>query len=185
MNDKTIPGWYIALQAAVLQQLPRLEDITPERAEYWLANQAALKKCLCDSVGRPMTDDERVIFLIKQLRKKGSVDSSNEAFVKIKPPSDVQKSGGAENLYLGYPFPVDELGAYLRGQGKVMENPYTFLRYILNNPECADNGKILVYFGENCFVSVQSDKNKKLAIGIHPSSKEYTDVGYIRVRSLG
>jgi hypothetical protein len=51
-KDRTasVPGWWVALQAALLQQMPRPEEIDQTTAEGWFNNQRGLKRALAKAL---------------------------------------------------------------------------------------------------------------------------------------
>jgi hypothetical protein len=73
MSSTAFPGWYVAFQVAVLQQLPRPEaGITKEEAEALSGNQAELKRRL-SGIGQqdrislpPLTHEHKFEDLIKR-----------------------------------------------------------------------------------------------------------------------
>ncbi|OHA84106.1 MAG: hypothetical protein A2937_02840 [Candidatus Yonathbacteria bacterium RIFCSPLOWO2_01_FULL_47_33b] len=131
MNDRTplppkqVPGWFIALQVAVLQQLPRPEDgMDKVTALRWTDNQGDLKQNLASLVTPPRiqlsnkgigilhTFDIFVPNDIDELRTKYSSDK-NIAVQKLTPGQKLK----VDLIMNGHHLPIRDCINVLRSSG--------------------------------------------------------------------
>ena len=124
-------------------------------------------------------------FLIEEIRKTRRVYPDPDVVATIQIPEMEIDPNGAENFLLGRGVANTDLVAALRNEGRVIEDPYTFLLYVQDNPECADETPLAVQWGKQYYIVVYrsgGDGERELCVSSETDgwSKDYR----FRVRTL-